>query len=334
MNLFKIFDKKEKWSNFSGNINILSDLTESDIPKIIAEKNIHSLQLYQFQNPQKQTWRTLNEFFLKYPDIGLRILWYEAQDLSFFKEIPNVRKFTIASFNTSDYSQLQYNTNLKHFGIEETKSTAVNISFIKEFKDLESLYVDGMKKGLDNVQFLKNLKKLTFRGIKMDNLDFLSGLKNLEELNLLFGSYKNLESLSNLKQLKFIEFSRVRQIPNYDFLISLENLEKIEFEGMSKMEEIPSLSKLTKLKRIHINNNVRLRNIESISQIPNLKLFQLSFAENSKVAERRNLIEQSIKILLESDTIEYSNIMLWTDELTTKKLLEKGIKVWKWGMEL
>ena len=327
-----IFSKKEKWGNFNGNINIYSDLKNSDIPKIIAEKNIYALQLYQFQNPKKGTWETLNRLFEEYPKIGLRVLWYETQDLSFYKEIPNIRKFTIASYNTKDYSTLVSNTKLKHFGIEETKSTAVDISFIKVFEDLESLYVDGMKQGLENVKHLKKLNTLIFRGIKLENLNFLNELGNLNELHLLFGSYKNLESLSNLKQLKSIVFSRVRQIPNFNFLNSMESLEKIEFEGMSKMEGIPDLSNLKLLKKIQIHNNLRLQNIKSVGKIPNLKLLQLSFAENSKVAERQNLIDQAVKILIESKSIEYTNIMHWTDELTTKKLIDKGIKVWKWNI--
>jgi hypothetical protein len=114
----------------------------------------------------------------------------------------------------------------------------------------------------------------------------------------------------------------------------LENLEKIEFEGMSKMEEIPNLSNLKKLKRVHIHNNLRLNNIKSIGNIPNLKLLQLTFAENSKTAERKNLIEQSVAILMECKSVEYSNIMHWTDEETTKKLTEKGIKVWNWEIEI
>lgn len=329
-----IFSKKEKWGNFNGNINIYSDLKKSDILKIIAEKNIYSLQLYEFKNPKKQTWQILNEFYEKYPEIGLRVLWYDNQDLSFYKEIPNIRNFTISSYNTKDYTTLLSNTELKHFGIEETKSTAVDLSFIKEFKSLESLYVDGMKKGLDNVKHLKKLNRLTFRGVKLEDLDFLADLNNLEELRLLFGSYKNLDSVSNLKQLKSIEFSRVRQIPNFDFLNSLENLEIIEFEGMSKMEQIPNLSRLKKLKKIQIHNNLRLRDIKSISEVPNLKLLQLSFAENSKVAERKNIINQAVKILLESKCIEYTNIMHWTDDKTTKELTKKGIKIWSWDIKI
>lgn len=325
---------KVKWTNHNGNINIHSDLTIADIPNIISEKNIHALQLSAFENPTKQTWETLNEFYKLYPNIGLRVLWHDAQDLSFYSHIPNIRKFTIASYNTKDYSKLLTNTKLKHLGIEETKSKAVDLSFIKEFKDLESLYIDGMKKGLENVKYLKKIKQLTFRGVKMDDLEFLSDLNNLEELNLLFGSYKSLNSVAKLKQLKSIEFSRVRQIPNFDFLNSLENLESIEFEGMSKMEKMPNLSKLTRLKKIHINNNLRLQDIKSIEKITNLKLIQLSFAENSKAAERKNLIDQTVDILLNSKSIEYTNIMHWLDEETKTKLTEKGIKTWSWDMEI
>ena len=324
---------EEKWKNYNGNINIFSDLETNDISKIISEENIHTLQFYQFHNPTNTTWEILNNFFLQYPNIRLRVLWYEQQDLAFYKLIPNIRNFTIASFNTKDFSSLQYNTHLKSFGIEETKSKSADISFIKKFKDLEALYVDGMKKGLENIQFLQDLRVLTLRGVKLENLDFISNLKKLEELNLLFGSYKNLDSISKLNQLKSIEFSRVRQIPNFDFLNSLENLEKIEFEGMSQMECIPNLSNLKRLKRIHVNNNLRLKSIESISEIPNLKVYQISFAENSKANERKEIIKQSVEILMKSKTIQYTNIMHWTDENTTQDLINKGIKQWKWNSE-
>ncbi|MEL6562498.1 MAG: hypothetical protein AAFQ94_30290 [Bacteroidota bacterium] len=55
----KVFGKQEKWKNFSGNINIVDNISTSDIPKIINEPRLHSLQLYEFKNPNEDTWRTL-----------------------------------------------------------------------------------------------------------------------------------------------------------------------------------------------------------------------------------------------------------------------------------
>lgn len=139
--------------------------------------------------------------------------------------------------------------NLKKLSICETKSTSIDLSFISEFKSLESLYIDGMKKGLQSIAKLSELKILTLRGVKLANLDLITGLKNLRELNLLFGSYKNLDAISTAKNLKILEISRARQIPNYDFLNSLEGLVSLCFEGMSTMEFLPDLRGLKNLKK-------------------------------------------------------------------------------------
>ena len=71
-----IFDKKKKWGNFDGNINIYENLKPSDVSKLAAEENIHSLQFFQFIDPKKKTWDVLNEFYQQYPNIGLRLVWY------------------------------------------------------------------------------------------------------------------------------------------------------------------------------------------------------------------------------------------------------------------
>lgn len=329
--LMKIFSRKERWKNYNGNVNIVDDISTSDIPRIFNEKQLHSLQLYEFKNPNEKTWKTFNEFFKLHPEIGMRILWYDENDFSFFNKIPNIRSITIASFLSKDFSSFGQNKELKHFGIEETKSIATDISFIENFQQLESLYVDGMKKGIENVRHLKKLNKLTLRGIKKENLDFLEGLSELGELNLLFGSYKSLESLTKIQSLKSIEFSRVRQIPSFDFLNSLSNLEILEFEGMSKLEGIPRLDKLENLKRLHVHNNVRMKDFQEVKRIPNLKVFHISFAENSKASECKNLLDQAVDIVLNSSSIEYTNIMHWTDENITKQFEEKGIKKWEWN---
>lgn len=322
----QILGKTEKWGNYSGNINIYSDLVRADIPKIMSEEKVYGLQFYHFTTPSAETWETFNDLFRQHPHIGLRVLWYYQQDLSFYKHIPNIRNFTISSYHTKEYSQLQSNTKLKHFGIEETKSQAADVSFIREFSDLESLYIDGMKKGLKSTRYLRRLLKLTYRCVKLDDLELLSDPEQLEELRLLFGSYKSLESLIKLSNLKTIEFSRVRQIPSFDFLNSLESLENLEFEGMSNLEAIPELSNLTRLRKIDIYNNLRLKDISSLNRLENLETLNISFAENSKAADRRSIVDQAVEIITASASIKYSNILHWTDATTTARLMDMGIK--------
>jgi hypothetical protein len=81
-----LFSKKDRWKNFNGNINIYDNLQHSDIPKLIREKLIHTLQFYQFKTPNNKTWEVLNNFYHNYPALGLRILWYEKVDFSFYSK--------------------------------------------------------------------------------------------------------------------------------------------------------------------------------------------------------------------------------------------------------
>lgn len=329
----RIFSRKSKWENYSGNINLTGDITSSDISKLIAEKNIRQIQLYDFTSPNIRTWETLNHLFKEYPEIGLRILWYDKFDQSFYKNLPELRNFTISSYLTKDFSFLKENLSLKTLGIEETKSRAVDLSLIKEFQDLETLYIDGMKKGLENISELSKLKTLSLRGVKMDNLDFAERLRNLTELNLLFGSYKDLSAVAKLTTLKELEISRVRQIPNYNFLNNLVNLEKLCFEGMSEMNNLPDLSGLKSLKKIQVDNNSKLEDISSISRIPNLEEFLLFFPENFKASIRKKLTEQAYNIVMESKTIKSTSIWLRVNNEQRKNLREKGIEFWNYSKE-
>ncbi|PCJ62700.1 MAG: hypothetical protein COA58_16860 [Bacteroidetes bacterium] len=329
-----IFDKKEKWGNFNGNINIYDDLKLSDIPKLIKEKDIHSIQFFQFNNAKNKTWDVLNAFYEERPEIGLRIVWYDEMNFDFYSKLPALRNIDISSFHTSDYTPLLQNKLLTDLGIGETKSNVVDLSFIKEFKSLKTLWIDGMKKGLESTSELSKLERLTFRGVKMNNLDLINNLENLKQLRLLFGSYKNLDAISNVKSIKTLEISRTRQIPNYEFLKSMDNLNSLYFEGMSKMERLPDLSGLTNLKRIQIDNNSRLTDLTNLNQLPNLETFLLFFPENFKAAYRKDLFNQAIDFLLESKTVKYTNLFFWLEDDIKKRLEEKGIKKWDYGMDI
>lgn len=329
-----IFKNKERWGNFNGNINIYDNLKSSDIPDLIKQKDIHSLQFFQFDKPNNKTWNTLNEFYQKYPEIGLRLIWHDQINFDYYSLLPALRNFDISSFNTLDYTPLLQNRELTDLGIGETKSIAVDLSFIKEFKNLTTLGIDGMKKGLESTSELSKLERLTFRGVKMNNLDLISNLSNLKQLRLLFGSYKNLDSIANVKSIKTLEISRTRQIPSYDFLKSMDKLNSLCFEGMSKMEKLPDLLGLTNLRRIQIDNNSRLVDITNLNQLSNLETFLISFPENFKAAYRAELLKQAIDFLLNSKTVKYTNLFFWVDDDIKQKLENKGIKKWDYGMDI
>jgi len=322
-------NKKEKWRNHNnGNIYIYDDLNFSDIPILIKEDGIRYLAFCQFETPSNKTWAVLNSFYKKYPKIGLYIIWHNKIDFNFYSKIPSLRDFLVESYLTTDYSPLLQNRELTDLGIGETKSTSIDLSFISKFKKLKFLYIDGIKKGLENASMLSSLEVLALRRVKMNNFDFINNLDNLKQIILLFGSYKNLDAIGNSKKLKTLEINRTAQIPNFDFLNSLNSLNSLYLEGLSKMEKLPNLSGLTNLKRIRIKNNSRLIDVSSLNQLPNLETFLLFFPDRYKATYRKKLLNQSIDFLLNSETVKYTNLFFWLDNQVKERLIEKGIKMW------
>lgn len=331
----RLFNKNNnKWGNFSGNINIYDNLKDSDIPKLISEPNIHSIQFYQFKTPNEKTWKILNNFYDKYPDIRLHIFWYDAVNFDFLKFLPALKRFAVTSFLTKDFTPIRNYLDLAGLSIGETKSTTVDLSFISVFKNLKYLYVDGMKKGLESVSQLDNLEVLTFRGVKLPDLEKIRYLKGIKELNLLFGSYKNLDAISTQKNLKELEISRTRQISNYVFLNSLIDLKTLIFEGMSQMESLPNLKGLNSLTKIQIDNNSRLTDITPVKDLKSLETFLLFFPENFKAVWRKELLKQALQIILDSKTIKSTNLWRLMDDTTRQKLNDKGIEFWGFNPEV
>ncbi|MGE6356530.1 hypothetical protein ACQKCJ_21885 [Flavobacterium sp. NPDC079362] len=322
------FKKETKWGNFGGNINIYQNLVESDIEKLIQEKEIHSLQFYTFENPSTETWETLNKFYKKYPQIGLTLLWHAIIDLEFLSKIPNVRNFSVKSYLTKDFKPIE-TLELTKLHLGETKSIAINIDFIKNFKDLEILNIDGMKKGIENIQYLTKITSLNLRGIKLKNLNWISSLKELKLLKLMFGSYQSLESLAELRNLEYLGVSRVRQIDNYDFLEGLSSLKFLHFEGLSTMHSLPSLAGVKNLKKLQIDNLSKLENIKEIENLENLEELLFIFPENFKALDRNLLLDQLFDIALKLPNLKMTNLLFWKEHKKYNVLLEKGVKAYE-----
>lgn len=320
-----------KWGNFGGNINIYQDLVESDIEKLIKEKDIYSLQFYSFKNPLEKTWDTLNKFYGKYPQIGLTIFWYDAVDFDFLYKIPNVRKFAVNSYLTKDFKTIGIIPQLTKLHLGETKSTAINIDFIKTFNDLEILNIDGMKKGIENIKYLTKINSLNLRAVKLENLNWIGNLENLKLLKLMYGSYQSLESIKELKNLEYLGISRVRQIENYEFLKELINLKFLHFEGLATMNTLPSFEGLKNLRKIQLENLSKLENIQEFASLENLEELLFFFPENFKASDRNLLLDKLFEIALKLPNLKMTNLLFWTEHKKYKALIEKGVEVYDYS---
>jgi hypothetical protein len=332
---------EKKWKDFGGNINIYDDLVEDDIADILTIPYVHSIQFYEFKKPKPETFRVLDDkLFSKRPDIGLSIFWYDPLDWKFMDYTPNVKNLKIQSYLTKDFLPLRQRSDLTQLLISETKSSAVDVGFISEFKELKTLSIDGMKKGIPKIESLGNIENLNLRGVKLTDLNFIKNFKQLRLVKLMFGHYDDLSILKELQSLVYIGLSRVRGIEDFHFLVDQRTIEFIHFEGMSRIEVLPSLTGTKSLKKIQIQNMARLVDLKGLSDADSLEEFVLSFPENVNRQLARKLLTQAIDILVKLPQIKRTNILEWTDWIDTSKLKEKGLtkydtreSKWKYNRE-
>ncbi len=329
---------KPKWRNYGGCINISKDLKIADIPRLAEEPDIHAIQFFTFEDPSKKTWHVLNSFFEKHPEIDLSIQWRKETKWDFLRYLPAVKSLSLSSYFTKCFSTITQYVDLKRLCIGETKSIATDISFIQEFPKLEILSVDGMKKGLNAVAQLENLRAIRLRGVKLKNLDFLSTLNRLRLLSLRFGSYQDLTSLGQLCDLEYLEISRTRKFPDYDFLKGMKNLQFLDFEGLSQLEKLPDFSGQSKLQKIRLDNLSKLCDVRSMSHLANLKEFWLGFPEKFNATQREVIFVQAFEIAEKLSSLEMTNLFFGDKKNRSAVLEKRGVKPWdyrlsKWNQD-
>jgi len=152
--------------------------------------------------------------------------------------------------------------------IEKEKLGVNSLSFLENFKHLESLSIYNISKDISIITELKNLKQLALCGLTLNNLDFLKSLPNLEYLWIQGSKLKNFNSLKGLKQIKAIKLFRIQKLDNIDFISNMTSLQYINIDNCSNLIEFPDTSKLINLRRVLIDTTKRLKDISQISNAP------------------------------------------------------------------
>ncbi len=123
----------------------------------------------------------------------------------------HMKQFDLGQYNIESYADLKYFKGLKELILPAADFE--DLSFVTNMKQLETLYVDGVKVGgeyfsdLSLVSGLENLKTFSAYGNNIKDISALSSLTNLENLYLDFNYIEDISPLSNLKNIKNLYLS-------------------------------------------------------------------------------------------------------------------------------
>ncbi|MFA6087394.1 hypothetical protein [Mucilaginibacter sp.] len=290
-----------------GQYEVSKGFKKDDLRPLINDSIISSIQ---FSSPltEKEIDSLEEVVFSQRPDITLRIYghYMEECNLSFLRRMPSLRKVSadclrnakeievvtelknletlgVGIFELDNFDFLyEINPGLKELYLQQTRSKKPKIDAIARFVHLEELYLEAQSKGIDAVNTLKKLKKITLRSISTPNLNFLSGLNQLWSVDVKLGGIRDFNALKSLQNLKYLELWQVRELSDISFISDLIALQSLFIQSLPNVEELPGFNKLNKLKRITLDNLKGLKRLDVLRTASALTEFIYTMAQNQE----------------------------------------------------
>lgn len=275
------------WIDFINRIEINNNNYRSiDINEIVANQKIKYIQISKVID--NDAFVIIDQILGKRKDIIFRIYSLgiddEVFDLNVLKTMSNLKQLILEAYLVNNQDLLNLNVlcelplksltlnlfDLKDYSfikglskdLEELQILADNMKgsivfdccWLLRFSKLKKLYLG--KKAKKNIKMITNLtqlKSLSLRGIKLNDLSFLKDLK-LECFSLLWCGMNDLSVLKEFQSLKYLELWRILKLDDISFISSLKNLETLKLQDLRHITSLPDLSELKHLKSIYLIN--------------------------------------------------------------------------------
>lgn len=215
-------------------------------------------------------------YSLFYPNIGFRFynMFGPTVDLSYLLKLNNIRVLYLDSYtDVSNIAVLEKlnltSLHLSCFGIKnyaflsklvstiqalsidlENKTYKMDINDILHMKDLKSLEIRNVKKGLDKIVEFKKLSNLLLRFIDIKDYSFLQDM-NVKSLSLCFQKSEYFNTFGMNTSIEEIRLWRNPKLTNLGFLLQFSNLKRLIITDQSKINHIPDLTSLKKLEEVY-----------------------------------------------------------------------------------
>jgi len=237
------------------------------------------------------------------------------QNVSNFEEVKllqQLKKLNIGIYNFDHKDFLSWN-NLKkitYLCLVETKNNNIDLKYLEEYKDINTLFLNGHIKNINSISKLTKIKELSLCIPSKSSIDFINNLTELRKLKFILGGRNNLDEINNYS-VEHLEIIRVKGFSSFKNISMFKNLRTLLIEDQIQLESIIFENEIISLSDIKIINCKTLNKIDGLSHLKNLnqiRIYKTNIDFNTFINQK---LPDSLKILA---------------FYTTKKQLDKEIK--------
>ncbi|MEI6284631.1 MAG: hypothetical protein WCP40_05985 [Opitutae bacterium] len=248
----------------------------------------------------------LASFLASYPDVSLRVYGHYTNplaNLSFLRHYPFISSFQADVFSLQSTDGVEYLTDsLKFFGLGETKTSSISLSFLRRFKSLKDLHLVGHKKDIEIISSLSCLEQLSLRSITLPNLKVVLPLEKLKRLNIRLGGTSDLKLLPQLTGLQSLELWMIKGLDNLGMLGNVASLRNLYLQDLKHVRVLPSFAGLHQLRRVTLDGMKGITDLRSIADAPAL--------EELLVVSAKHLMPEDFKPFVGHPTLKAARIGL------------------------
>jgi hypothetical protein len=244
------------------------------------------------------------------------------KDVYALDELRHLKKLAFGFFHLKELDIYQSNvfTHLTELWLQETKSKAVDLSFLRRCKNLTLLSIHGYRKNVDAVGELNKLKKLALHSVPDFSLAFVNQLPKLETLALFLGGRKSINEIET-NAIELLIVDRVRGFNQLENFSCFPKLKSLRIADCIQLETLHFDTLLPKLQILHVDNCKNLRSVTGLENLTQLQQMQIAQTE----IDFDSLFDQQLSKTLK--TVFFRMKMRKRDAEIERYLLDHGYKI-------
>jgi len=205
---------------------------------------------------------------------------WRGNDLSFLKELPQLRAFKIIDhFGLPYVEPIHYLHELRALDVQTYCKTPIRFS---EFPQLEDCGLEWRPK-CESLFSCTTLKKLFVNCYKAKDVDSFSNLVNLEWLAILNAPVHNLRGLTPLKRLRYLRLANLRRLTSLAGIEELAALEELNIDTCRAIGSIGEVGSLSRLRKLHVSNANEIESLKPLEKLSGLEW--VTFVESTNIRD-------------------------------------------------